>query len=228
VLSALLAVLTVNACAAGNALDAVAAADDWATASATPTECVDDDADETVTGDDDVVATLTVAECVEFDPVLAVVDVVCSASGAEVAGGAHGWVVSVTSPEPVGVGSGCGTTTLVPVGDGTLADAGGFDACDSVVLACAPPLLLTVTPDATWSVDDVAPDVFVVSVALVPLPVDVDPPLVDVEPVPVAVVDEVADPVVDVAADPVLEVAPAELVEDASEDVPDVSAAAKP
>jgi hypothetical protein len=220
-------VLTVNACAPGNALDAAAAADDWATASATPTECVDDDADETVTGDDDVVATLTVAECVEFDPVLAVVDAVCSASGAEVAGEALGWVVSVTS-EPVGVGSGCGTTTLVPVGDGTLADATGFDACDSVVLACPPPLLLTVTPDATWSVDDVAPDVFVVSVALVPLLVDVGPPLVDVEPAPVAVVDEVADPVVDVAADPVLEVAPAELVEDASEDVPDVSAAAKP
>lgn len=87
VLSALLAALTVNVCAAGSALDAVAAADDWATASTTPTECVDDDVDETVSGDDDVIATLTVAECVEFDPVLAVVDVVCSASGA---GGALG------------------------------------------------------------------------------------------------------------------------------------------
>jgi hypothetical protein len=109
----------------------------------------------------------------------------------------------------------------VSVGDGALVDAGGFDACDSVVLVCAPPLLLTVTPVATWSVDDVAPDVFVVSVAVVPLPVDV-------EPAPVAVVDEVADPVVDVAADPVLAVVLAELVEDDSEDVPVVSAAAKP
>jgi hypothetical protein len=80
VVSALLAVLTVNACAVGTALDTVAVADASATgapASTTPTEV-------------GVVAALTVAGCVEFDPVSAVVDVVCSVSGAGVAGGVLG------------------------------------------------------------------------------------------------------------------------------------------
>ena len=57
--------------------------------------------------------------------------------------------------------------------------------------------------------------VFVVSVAAVPLPDDVDAPPVDVESLPV-----VAVPVVDVAL--------AELVEDDSDAVPVVSAAARP
>jgi len=85
-------------------------------------------------------------------------------------------------------------------------------------------------------VEDVAPDVFVASVAVVPLPVDVDPVLVDIELTPVVAVDEEAVPVVDEAADPVddspddglLAVEPAELDEDDSEDVPVVSAAATP
>jgi hypothetical protein len=80
VVSALLAVLTVNACAVGAALDSVTVVDDFATVaptSATPTE-------------GGVVVALTVAECVEFDLGLAGVDVVCSVSGAGVAGGVLG------------------------------------------------------------------------------------------------------------------------------------------
>jgi hypothetical protein len=98
---------------------------------------------------------------------------------------------------------------------------------------CAPPLLPTVTPDATSVLEDVVPDVVVVLVAGVPVSVDVDPPLADVESAPVVAVDEVAVPVVDAAAVPeedspddvVLDV---ELVEDDSDDVPVVSALATP
>ena len=90
---------------------------------------------------------------------------------------------------------------------------------------CAPPLLLTVTPEPTSVLDDVAPEVFVLPVAVVSVPVDVDP-LVGVEPLPVAV--EVEVPVVAVAVDPVDDsLEDAELVDD-SEDVPVVSAAATP
>jgi hypothetical protein len=123
----------------------------------------------------------------------------------------------------------------VSIGDSALADVGAVDASDSVALVCAPPLLVA-TPGATWAVEDVAPDVFVASVAVVPLPVDVDPVLVDIELTPDVAVDEEAVPVVDEAADPVddspddglLAVEPAELDEDDSEDVPVVSAAATP
>jgi hypothetical protein len=59
--------------------------------------------------------------------------------------------------------------------------------------------------------------------------------LVDIESAPVVAVDEVAGPVVDVAADSVVvpdgvsvDVELAEFVDDDSEDVPVVSAAAKP
>jgi hypothetical protein len=77
VVSALRAVLTVNACAVGTSLDSVTVADGCATvasASTTPTGV-------------GVVVALTVATCVEFDSGLAEVDVVCSVSGAGVAGG---------------------------------------------------------------------------------------------------------------------------------------------
>ena len=112
-----------------------------------------------------------------------------------------------------------------------MTELGAVDASDLVAVVCAPPLLLIVTPGATWVLDDVAPDVFEVSVAVVPLPVEVDP-LVDVESPPVVVaVDEAPVPVVDVAADPaddspVVELA--ELADDDSEDVPVVSAVATP
>ena len=104
------------------------------------------------------------------------------------------------------------------------------DASDPVVLVCVPPLLLTVTPGATSVLEDVVPDVVVVPVADVSVPVDADTPPVDAVS-PVVAVDEVA-PVVDVATDPVdspeelvLDVEPAE---DDSEDVSVVSALATP
>jgi hypothetical protein len=113
-----------------------------------------------------------------------------------------------------------------------LTNVGAVDASDSVAPVCAPPLLPIVTPGATWADEDVAPDVFVASVAVVPLPVDVDPALVDVESTPVVEVDEEVVPVdatadpVDDSPDAVLDVEPDE--EDDSEDAPVVSAAATP
>jgi hypothetical protein len=80
VVSGLLELLTVNACAVGTALDLVVVADGCATVVTTFTAPVE------VVGDDGAVA--LAVECVEFDPVLAEVDVVCS--GAGVAGGVLG------------------------------------------------------------------------------------------------------------------------------------------
>jgi hypothetical protein len=95
--------------------------------------------------------------------------------------------------------------------DSAAVDSGAVDPCDSVVLACAPPLLPMVTPDDTWVLEDVVPDVFVVSVGVVAAPADVDP----------LAADAVDDSPVDVDS--------AELDEgDDSEDVSVVSAAATP
>jgi len=108
-----------------------------------------------------------------------------------------------------------------------LVGSGVVGVPDSVVLVCAPPLLLTVTPEPTWVLEDVVPDGLVVPVAVVPVDVD---PLAGAEPLPVVV--EVGVPVVDVVADPVVdspvEVEVAELDDDDSEDAPVVSAAASP
>jgi hypothetical protein len=133
-------------------------------------------------------------------------------------------VGSAVSPEAAGsVEFWWLSTPLVPSSDSALVDVRAVDVADAVVLVCAPPLLLIVTPDSTWVLEDVVPDVFVV-------PVDVEPPpvavVVDVESVPV--VDVAADPVDDSPVDVVLDVELAELVEDDSEDVPVVSAAATP
>jgi hypothetical protein len=99
------------------------------------------------------------------------------------------------------------------------------DDPDSVVLVCAPPLLLMVTSDPTCVVDDVAPEV-VVDAETVVLPVEVDPVpvdpvLVDVPSLPV--VDEFVD-----ATDPVS--APLAVVDVSSDDVDElvVSALAMP
>jgi hypothetical protein len=224
VVNALLAVVTLNACAVGAALDSAVVADacaTGATTSRTPTEV-------------GVVATLTVADCVDLDSLLAGVDVGCCVSGAAVAGGVLGSVGAGVTPESVGsLDCDCVSTPLVLVGGWTLAVSGAGDTTGSVPLVTAPPLLLTVTPDATWVVDDVAPDVVAVpAFAVASVAVDVDPVLVDVEATPVAVVDEVVVPVVDVAVDPADDspddVVLVELVEDDSEDVPVVSAAANP
>jgi hypothetical protein len=213
VVSALLAAAVAsNVFAAGAAVESVTVADGWVA----PTEVAG--VDEVVLSD--VVAALTVTECFEFGSVLAGVDV---GSGVEVAGGVLGSVGSAVSPEAAGsLDFGSVSTPLV------VPDAGAVGAPDSVVLVCAPPLLLTVTPEPTSVLEDVVPEVFAVPVAVVPVPVDVDP-LVDAEP-PLVVV-EVEFPVV-VAADPVddspVDVELAELVDDDSEDVPVVSAAANP
>jgi hypothetical protein len=87
VASALLAVLTVNARVVATTFASVTVADGCLTVSTTVTT-----ADLRVAGVDraeisDVVAALTMAECVEFEPVLAGLDVVCSVCGAEVTGG---------------------------------------------------------------------------------------------------------------------------------------------
>ncbi|MBE1551128.1 hypothetical protein GGC64_005188 [Mycobacterium sp. OAS707] len=104
---------------------------------------------------------------------------------------------------------------------------GGADSLDfgsvSTPLVCAPPLLLTVTPEPTSVLDDVVPEVFGVPVGVVAVSVDVGP-LVAVEAPAVVVPGD------GVAVDPVdspVEVVDAELVDD-SEDVPFVSAAATP
>ncbi|MFC7672783.1 hypothetical protein ACFQWH_06860 [Mycolicibacterium sp. GCM10028919] len=102
--------------------------------------------------------------------------------------------------------------------------AGGVDACASVVLVCAPPLLLMVTPDATWVLDDVVPDVDVPAV-VDPAPVD---PAAVVESESSSAVEEGPAPVVDASVDPP-DGSPgdvAELAEDDSEDVSVVSALA--
>lgn len=212
VVSALLVVLAVNAFAADATFGSVTFADGWV--AATEAAC-DDDAVV-----NDVLGAVTVAECFEFDSLLVGVDV---GSGVEVAGGVLGCMGSAVSPEAAG-SLDFGSVSTPPAEP----DAGAAGAPDSVVLMCAPPLLLTVTPDPTSVLDDVVPDELVVPVADVSVPVDVDP-LVDVEP-PLVVL-EVEVPAV-VAADPVVDspvdVELAELVEDDSEDVPVVSASASP
>ncbi|HTI77775.1 MAG TPA: hypothetical protein VL634_22440 [Mycobacterium sp.] len=102
-------------------------------------------------------------------------------------------------------------------------DSGVVEVSDSVVPVWAPPLLLTVTPDPTSVLVDVAPEVFVVPVAAVGVPVDVGPPVVDSEPLPAVVAEVLLDAVLSGLGD--------EAAEEDSEDVPVVpvvSAAAIP
>jgi hypothetical protein len=201
-------VATFNACAVGTAFGSVSDADGGATAAAA-----------TAPAEVGVVAALTATGCVAFDSFLAGADVGCSGAGADVAGGVLGAVGSGITTGTVGSLDGGGSTPLVLV-----------DELGSVVLVCAPPLLLTVTPGATSALEDVAPDGFGSPVAVVAVAVAVEP-LGDVEPAPVAV-DEVEDPAVVVPAGSLdvvlLDVELAELVDDESEDVPVVSAAATP
>jgi hypothetical protein len=215
VVSALLAVLATNEFVSGT-VDFVTVADGCVTvaaASTPPTEVV---------GFDEAVGDDVVAGCAESDLVFTEVGVVGWVSGSEVNGGVLGCVGSDTRREPVALDSGSVSTSLVVVeGAG---DIGVVEAPESVASVCAPPLLLTVTPDPTSVLDDVAPDVVevpVAAVAPVPVSADVDP-VVDVEPPPVVVaVDEA--PVVDVA-----EVDDAaELVDDSEDEAP-VSADANP
>jgi hypothetical protein len=196
---ALFEVLTVTACAVGTAVDSVSDADGFATVATTfsaPMEAAG-------------VVVFPVAECAESDSVLAGVDVACSGSGLV---GAVLGEDSPVSPEAGSLDSGWVSTPLGSSSNSEPAVVGAVDASGSVALVCAPPLLLIVTSDPTWVDEDVVPDVAVSVVVVVPVPVDVAPPLVDVVSVP-------ADP---------LDVEPAELVEDGSEDAPVVSAPANP
>jgi len=142
-------------------------------------------------------------ESVFSDVVAALTVAVCfdSVFAGVVFGGVLGGAGSTVSPEAGSLGFGSVSTPLV----------------------CAPPLLLTVTPEPTSVLDDVVPDVFGVPVGVVAVSVDVGPLVVVEAPAVVVPVDGVAmDPV-----DSLVEVVDAELVDD-SEDVPVVSAAATP
>jgi len=140
VVSSLLSVFTWTARAVGAALDSVTVADGCATVATTwpaPTVLVG-------------VVAFTVAECVEVDSLGAGVDVVSSVCGAGVAGGVLESVGSVVSPAAAGSLESRGVSTpLVSSSGSALVGAGTVDAPDSVVLVCAPPLLLMVTPEAT-------------------------------------------------------------------------------
>ena len=94
-----------------------------------------------------------------------------------------------------------------------------------MVLVCAPPLLLTVTPVPTWVLEDVVPDVEATPAVPVPVSADVDPEPVEVEPLSVDVAAEVA--VLGVAADELESVLVAELSCDVDVEL-DVSALATP
>ena len=108
---------------------------------------------------------------------------------------------------------GCVGSTVSP-------EAGSLDfGWVSTPLVCAPPLLLTVTPEPTSVLDDIVPELFGVPVGVVAVSVDVGPLLV-VEVV-VSVDGVAVDPV-----DSLVEVVDAALVD--SEDVPVVSAPATP
>ena len=121
-------------------------------------------------------------------------DEMLAAAGAVVAG-----AVVVAGAAVVALAAGCVVPPVVSVWDGVDdelgavgdeagavdeelgavdVEVGGVDDglvdVDSVVLVWAPPLLLTVTPDPTWVVDEVAPEVFAESAAAGPVSV-VDP-----------------------------------------------------
>jgi hypothetical protein len=143
------------------------------------------------------VAVATVVVCDDFDSVFAGVEVGCSGASPEAAGSFD--FGSVWTP----------VASFV----------------DSAVPVCAPPLLLTVTPEPTSVLEDVAPEVVVLPVAAVSAPVGVDDEEVDSEPPPVAIVVE--DSGAEVSLDVDVDVDPA-VVADDSEDVPVVSAAETP
>jgi hypothetical protein len=113
------------------------------------------------------------------------------------------------------------STSLVSSVASAPVDSGAVEGPGSVVLVCAPPLLLTVTPVPSCVPEDVAPDVFVVSVASGSL-------LAEVETVELADVDDA--PTLEESDCGASAAAPA-LAEEASVDVVDaleVSALARP
>lgn len=188
--TALLAESATTVVAVGATLDAVAVADGCVTAEITATAGVV--FEESL--DDGVVTALTMSECVESDPDLAGVDVGCSASAVGAVGVVLGSEGSIVSPEPAGAPDvDWPSTTLAPFVDSPLAGV-AVEASDPVALVCAPPLLLTATPDATSVVEEVVPDdvtdELVEDVAWLPVTVDdgdvvLDPPVILVFVAPV-------------------------------------------
>jgi hypothetical protein len=85
-----------------------------------------------VVGDCAAVTAVIAGECFEFDSGSTEGDVGCSGSGSAVLG-SSGWA----------------STPLVFNVDSAPVDAEAVDAAVPVVLVCAPPLLLTVTPGPT-------------------------------------------------------------------------------
>ncbi|WP_220096900.1 hypothetical protein [Mycolicibacterium boenickei] len=94
---------------------------------------------------------------------------------------------------------------------------------EPILMLCAPPLLLIVTPGATWMLDDVFPEFF----GPVFTPVAAGPPA-DVGSPSLALVDAPAAVGVPPVADPAVEAEDSELVDGESADVPSVSAAEIP
>ena len=144
----LLAAVLLNVCAVDTATDSATVA----------TGCVAVETTSTTSAgavDDDVV--FTTADWVEFDLLPTGVVVVCSASSAGVAGGVSCRTGSVGATGVTGPAGNTSAPSAISCVSDALGD-GSVEACDSAVLVCAPPLLLTVTPGATWVLDDVLPE----------------------------------------------------------------------
>jgi hypothetical protein len=160
-------------------------------------------------GDDGAVTVLPVCVCFGFDSGSTESEGDCGGSGSGVTGNS-GWA---STPLLFGV-------------DSALVEVEGPDPPAWVVLVCAPPLLLTVTPVPTSVDDEVVPDVDVAPAVAVLVAVDVDSALAEVEPLSVDVAAEVS--VLGVAAvDGPESVLVAELSWDVDDGL-DVSALAKP
>lgn len=119
---------------------------------------------------------LTSAEVFGFETLSTGFDAVCSdlTSTSDSNGGvlsAMGSIGSTGITGPLATTSGSEPSSV----DSEMFDAGFEDSSDLVVLGLASSLLLIVTPDSTSLLDDVPPDSLAVSVADVPVVVDVDP-----------------------------------------------------
>ena len=145
----------------------------------------------------------------------AAVIVGCSTTDAELADSA------LVEPLAVSIGSG-GSDASAGADCSSASGVAASGEFDSDVLVCAPPLLLTVTPGATCSVDDVTP----VGVPVTSAPGFAEPPPAEADSGPSVFSAGVAasDSADEASEDAVLDEAAA----DDSDDVPVVSAAAHP
>ena len=194
-LSELLLVVDASVVNLSDALEVVSAAENCGAAVAKVTEFVgvnDVTVEDTVLSDDGV----TAVEYAESD------------SGFDV-----DWVSAdvLVCPRPAAASVDFGSDALLlEFVDPRLLVEVGLNVPDSVEPVWDPPLLLTVTPEPTWLLDDVEPDVVEVPLAVVPAPVDEEAELVDDSP-PAVAADDGLVPVVPVVA--AVEVPPVEPVE---------------